>query len=416
MGFNQGSTFLAVILVARLLGKEDFGKFAILYSTLLTVSNIAQLSIGTTATKFMAESIPYNKGRAGRILGFVASFALVSGCIASAALAALGPLVADRMLYAPEMGELFFVSSGFVLFSVLGAYQSGAVMGLHGQKTLGIFAVPAGLFHVGALVLGAMAWGLAGVAIGLLGSAAFRWLLQTEALRSESVKRGIVHDIRHAWNERAVLIRFALPAALAGLSTLPALWIGQVLLANHATGFEAVGIYAAGNNLRTMILFLPLALNSVGTTFLNTHLGARDAVRYRETFWKNLGLTTVLIIAGVVIIVLLAPQALAVFGQGFPGRSAEFVVALMALAALPEGLAVSIYQIIQSRARMWASLWLVALPRDVTFVALAVVLIPLYGAVGLAFAYLSAQLLSLLAVTGLTWSIGLNVTKTPHEF
>lgn len=416
MGFTQGSTFLAAILVARLLGKEDFGKFAILYSTLLTVSSIAQLSIGTTATKFMAESLPHNKGRAGRILGFSASFALVSGCIASTALAALGPFVADRMLYAPEMGKLFFISSGFVLFSVLGAYQAGAVMGLHGQKALGIFAIPAGLFHVGALVLGAMAWGLVGVAIGLLGSAVFRWILQAKVLRSESTKRGIGHDIRHAWDERAVLTRFALPAALAGLSTLPALWIGQVLLAKHATGFEAVGIYAAGNNLRTMILFLPLALNSVGTAFLNTHWGARDAVRYRETFWKNLGLTAALLIVGVGIIVMFAPQALSVFGQDFSSRSAEVVVALMALAALPEGLAVSIYQIIQSRAKMWTSLWLVAMPRDITFVALAFVLTPLHGAVGLACAYLSAQLLSLLAVTGITWFIGVKVTKALHGF
>ena len=164
-----------------------------------------------------------------------------------------------------------------------------------------------------------------------------------------------------------------------------------------------------------MILFLPLALNSVGTAFLNTHWGARDAVRYRETFWKNLGLTAAFLIAGVGIIIILAPQALSVFGQDFPSRSAEFVVALMALAALPEGLAVSIYQIIQSRAKMWTSLWLVAMPRDITFVTLAFVLIPLHGVVGLACAYLSAQLLSLLAVTAITWFIGVKLTKAPHE-
>ncbi|NOU11201.1 MAG: hypothetical protein HOO98_14475 [Nitrospira sp.] len=139
-------------------------------------------------------------------------------------------------------------------------------------------------------------------------------------------------------------------------------------------------------------------------------------MRYGETFWKNLGLTAALLIVGVGIIVMFAPQALSVFGQDFSSHSAEVVVALMALAALPEGLAVSIYQIIQSRAKMWTSLWLVAMPRDITFVALAFVLTPLHGAVGLACAYLSAQLLSLLAVTGITWFIGVKVTKALHGF
>ena len=249
-------------------------------------------------------------------------------------------------------------------------------MGLHGQKTLGIFAMPAGLFHVGALVMGAMAWGLAGAAIGLLGSAVFRWIIQAKVLRSESTKRGIVHDIRHAWDERAVLIRFALPAALAGLSTLPALWIGQVLLAKHTTGFEAVGIYAAGNNLRTMILFLPLALNSVGTAFLNTHWGARDAVRYRETFWKNLGLTAAFLIAGVGIIIILAPKRCryrAGFSQPFCGirRGAN---GFGSLTRRSRGVHLSNHP---ESCKNVDSLWLVAMPRDITFVTLAFVLIPL---------------------------------------
>ncbi len=412
MAFTQGSTLLATVIVARCLGKEEFGQFAVLYSTLLTISTIAQFSIGVTATKFIAESRLHDKPRAGRILGFASLFAMISGAIGAAALVLLGPWLAEQQLGVPQMGSLFIQSSGFVLFSVMAAYQIGAISGLHGQKILGITSLPAGLVHVVALTVGALEWGLNGAVLGLVASSVFRWALQAAALKRETSKCGITRDIPHAWIERTVLTRFALPSALAGLSTLPALWITQIILASHPGGFNEVGIYSAANNLRTMVLFLPLALNSVGTALLNAHWGAKEEVGYRHTFWKNLTFSVILLVGGVGIVIMMATQALTVFGKDFAGHGAEFVVTLMVVAALPEGLAVCVYQIIQSQAKMWTSLWFVALPRDLIFIVSAYHLIPIHGAIGLAISYLLAQLISFITITTISSRIGLTIKET----
>jgi len=55
MSFNQGSTLVAAILVARLLKKQTFGEYAMVYATLLTAVAFAQLAIGYTASKYIAE-------------------------------------------------------------------------------------------------------------------------------------------------------------------------------------------------------------------------------------------------------------------------------------------------------------------------------------------------------------------------
>ena len=44
--FNQGSTLFVNIIVARLLLKQGFGEYAMVQSTLLTVSMLSQLATG----------------------------------------------------------------------------------------------------------------------------------------------------------------------------------------------------------------------------------------------------------------------------------------------------------------------------------------------------------------------------------
>src|SRR5512140_978509 len=69
MSFNQGSTFVASIFVARILKKEAFGEYAMVYTTLLTAVTLSQLAMGYTSSKYVAEYRSVNPKRAGSILG-----------------------------------------------------------------------------------------------------------------------------------------------------------------------------------------------------------------------------------------------------------------------------------------------------------------------------------------------------------
>src|SRR5512139_2416282 len=51
----QGSVLLTSVIVARLLGLEDFGIYALLVGTVMTVAGIAQGGTGLIATRFVGE-------------------------------------------------------------------------------------------------------------------------------------------------------------------------------------------------------------------------------------------------------------------------------------------------------------------------------------------------------------------------
>ena len=67
--FTQGGTFVVNLLLANLWGLELFGRYAIVQSTLASLSALAPPTTGATAIKYTAELRTRDPARAGRILG-----------------------------------------------------------------------------------------------------------------------------------------------------------------------------------------------------------------------------------------------------------------------------------------------------------------------------------------------------------
>jgi hypothetical protein len=85
-------------------------------------------------------------------------------------------------------------------------------------------------------------------------------------------------------------------------------------------------------------------------------------------------------------------------------------------AAVLEALALALTQVLQSQARLWLSLLLVALPRDTLIVVAALLLTPILGAAGLAAAYLIGWSVALVSTVVLAIRLGIHggTIETPH--
>jgi len=81
--FFQGGTLVANIVVAKIIGKELFGEYGLVLSTILTVAVLSQIGTGIAATKYVAQYKTQDKIRAGQILGLCAVVSLVGGIISS---------------------------------------------------------------------------------------------------------------------------------------------------------------------------------------------------------------------------------------------------------------------------------------------------------------------------------------------
>ncbi|MHB1240539.1 MAG: oligosaccharide flippase family protein, partial [Gammaproteobacteria bacterium] len=387
------------------LGQATFGEYAFLYSTVLAVGTVAQFGTGLTATKYIAEFRSADPARAGRILTLCRTVTLGTGFSAGLLLFAAAPWIADAILRQPHLTAEVRLAAGFIWFSVMMGVQNGALAGLERYRSLARATALHAPLHMAVCLAGAWRWGLSGAVGGLVVSVILRWMILEVVLRREAARAGLGLGYGVPRQEATVIGRFALPAAISGLSTMPAQWAATALLVSSSGGHLEMALFAAANNLRNLVLFLPALINGVGVSLLNHARRGTRPEGYRRLFWTNLAATSGVTVLGAVGIAVLGMPLLRLYGPGF--QAGYGALLLLLLGAALDGAGLGLYQIIQVRERMWLSLFLVALPRDLLLVGLGYLLVTSHGAQGLATAFAASSALGLAVTAGLVARLGL---------
>jgi O-antigen/teichoic acid export membrane protein len=399
MAFNGGSTFLVNVAAANFLGRAVFGEFTVVLTTLLTISSLAPLGVGLTATKYVAELRSADPPRIGRILGLCSMVSGLAGLVSAVALAAASPAFASSVLKNSALAPGLAIVSVAVFFNVASAYRSGALAGFENYAGVAKAAAFAGTSYVLFCVAGAWFGGRDGALIGLAASAAVQWWALRSFLRAECVRRKV--EVRHDGYraERSVLLHFSLPAALSGLSAMPALWIGSILVARENHGYEQMALFGAAATLRVLILFVPQLVNGVALSILNNVRGRGDRPAFLRLVRMNVLATAVLGAVAASAVAFAGRWLLSLFGPQFAEGYA--VLLILIGAALAESLTLAVCQVLQAEVRMWSWALGVTVPRDLMIVILAFELCPRFGAAGLAWAYTLGWTMALFTTTAL---------------
>jgi O-antigen/teichoic acid export membrane protein len=393
---SSGSSFLLSIIVARLVGREVFGQFGLVQTTIITVSGLAQLATGYTATKYVAEFRTTAPERAGRVIALCAAVSVLTASLAAVIQWGSAQMLATVFLKAPYVAPALRLGAVPVFFLVLTGYQMGTLAGFEHYRKLAAIAAVAGLTNLVAGALGTRMWGLSGAIGGLGFGAMVQWLIFRLVIKQVCRESKIRVAWNGVWLERSLFLVFTLPAALSGLTTFPGLWLSSAFLARLPGGFSQMGLYSAASSFRVMVIFLPTLMNRVTMSILNNQKGTGNWSSYKRVFATNILLNAASVIGGILAIAAIGVPLLRLFGKDFTIGYDVLIVVL--LSALPEALAVSIVQVVHSEARLWLSFFAIALPKDCSLVALAYVLTPAYGALGLAAAYTGAWTITVVSV------------------
>jgi O-antigen/teichoic acid export membrane protein len=400
---TQGAVFVANLTLANLLGRHAFGEYAMLQSTVVTLAAIAQVSTGYTATKYVAEFRRHDPERAGRVLGLCSRLSLLTGSLMATAVALAAPWVSGSILRAPHLDGAMLLVAAAVLFGTVNGYQIGALAGLEAFPALGRAGLVNGLLLLVGVTAGGWIGGVKGAVAGLAVSGALQCLVLRRKLSREVASQGLAMGHVEWRREAAVLTGFALPATLSGFVSLPVVWLSGLWVARQPGGYDQLALLSVAHNFRAMVLFLPLVVNAVSMSVLNSERGAGAEARYRRTFWANLGLTAGAVSAGALSVGALGPWLLAAFGEPF--REGFPVLLVLMLAAVPEALGSAVYQATQSEGRLWLSFWAIVLPRDLAVLSLAYLLAPGWGALGVATAHAIAWTAALIGYVAVAWHV-----------
>lgn len=233
---------------------------------------------------------------------------------------------------------------------------------------------------------------------------AFLWVVPAEAAIASALvvaaylRQG--HTLR-SWSyqrERARgLLRDGTPLVLSAMASVVYMRIDQVML-GQMLGDHAVGIFSAASRISEMWYFVPMAIAS---SVFPAILAARqtDAALYHRHLQRLFSLMTVLAVATALPVSLFADRIVTLlYGHGFAGAAPILVVHVWTGLFVFHGVAGSRWFLAENLQRM---MFYRTLAGCLVNVALNLVLIPRFGALGAAWASVAAQAVAALLMNAL---------------
>lgn len=256
-GMGFGLMLLAGILIARFLGKDLYGEYGMVKTTMFQVAAFATFGLGYTSTRFVAKA---KREDPSQICGIVHSSFLIT--IASSSVLAIllfifaYPLA--EFIEEPSLALAFRLLGVITILKALLTTQNGVLAGLGDFKGLARNNVISGLSLLVLCVPLTVLFSVKGSLLALALSQFINLVLNFFLLKKEKLI---------AWNEWQFsklkeLLRFSIPVALQELTFSLSYWLTSLILVKMTTMGE-LGVYSAAAQWNTVVLFVPSLLSNV---------------------------------------------------------------------------------------------------------------------------------------------------------
>jgi len=349
---SRGLMLLASIIVARILGKTEYGELGMIRSTVNMFAVFASFGLGLTATKYIAEFRERDKVKTGKITGLSTIFAGITGGIIAIIILISAPFLASKTINAPNLENELRLGAFMLFFSALNGAQTGILAGYEAFKTIAKVNLISGLIAFPIQIVFTYWWGLTGSVLGFGANFLVLWLMNYFAVRKESKKFDVKIDYRNSWSEWHVLYHFSLPALLSGLLVNPVLWACNALLVNQPNGYGEMAIFDAANQWRNLILFIPVALSQIVLPML---ADTKDnSAQFNKILKLNVIINITISSAMAIVISLFSGLLMKSYGVGFAnGKTALIILAFTTVFISFNNV---IGQAIAGKGKMWVGL------------------------------------------------------------
>jgi O-antigen/teichoic acid export membrane protein len=388
----RGFGLIGSIAAARLLGKEKFGEFGIIISTVNTLAFMSSVSMSVTSSKFLAEYRDTDKIKTGRMASLCWLTAIIFGLISSGVLAVSAVWTSTYLFNAPHLATILAYSSLVVLLGAMTGVQNGMFIGLEAFKSMTILSCLNGFIYFGMLIFFTWKMGLPGAVLALILSYSINWAANSFILKHILIKLRIKPTFKGIWGERKILLSFSLPHMIGSFLNLPVTWFCNTLLVRQPDGMAQMGVYSAASRWRELVLFLPNAISPVAAAMHAERIGHNDRKSIAKLLRSSLIIVAVSASGGAIILALASRFIMSQYGNDFLTDGVPVMLLVLATAFI-ESLTVPFSNLVTSGGKIWLSL-AIGIVRSTVLVACVWCLIG-SGASGLAIALLISAGVSL---------------------
>lgn len=372
------------VLVARLLGPENLGIWAILSYLQGIAFMFAVVGVSSACVKFISEFASTDKKMTGEVITTSITLILLFATLTSIVYFLFSDYIAVGIYNNPLLATLIKISSFTVFIASLTSVFGGIIHGFQEIKLLSKVSIIKAVITLLVLLPLIYAFGLIGAIVGLLIAEfcyfvlIFKYALDITIKNKISIKLGL---------KRIVIkksLNYGFPSLLGGLAVLPAtLYVTSILALSE--GFVQVGLFRVANTLSNYLMFIPLAM-SLPLFPIISELHANNTNKISEvisTSFRFAALITLPVAVGLGLFSkIIIPT---IYGEAF--YDAWLILYFMSATMFLMTIGIILGNVFSGTGKMWQGfgvnfLWMIV------FVGTSHYFVGLYGLIGLGYAYL----------------------------
>lgn len=347
-GNGLGYAFLLVsgIIIARIIGKDLYGEYGMVKSTMFIMAVFATFGLGDTSTKFVAEYLEKSPKSIREIIISCLKITLSFSSIICILLIVFSKPI-SLFVNEPRLANPFRFLGVIIIFRAIGTVCAGILGGLKMYKKLGLNNILSGASMFVICIPLTYLWGINGALVSLLTS---QLLLGT--LNFSAISR-CLKDLPTCNDERfeKTIIRFSFPFALKELAFTVSQW-GMPLLITKYASLGELGMYTACSQWNAIILFMPSLLGNVILSYLSTTAAGNDS-SHKLLIRRMLMINFFSTLVPLIIVFIASPLIEAYYGPTFMGMSK--VLSVLVVSTLFMCLSRVFHSNLMSEGRKWTA-------------------------------------------------------------
>ncbi|WP_066823964.1 oligosaccharide flippase family protein [Sphingomonas mali] len=349
---ERAAALVQTVMIARAIGIENYGRYALLFSTISLLTPLVGLQLPYAIIYFVSRYQAREPERAGAVV-------LLGRRLTAAT---TGLMLAIALLFANPLSAWLFAAPGYAWPLILGAIllMASIQAGLNDTllqanerfRTLAIARLSTAIISVVVLIVVArLSPGLTPVMIVLAGSAALRWLAVAIPARSVSDRLVAHSNFREAIRQGSVILQFSLPSGTLAFAQGIAMWIGNYYLTRSPYGLRDLAVINTGLQWRSPILVVMASLASALLPMLGRYIGQDDHSQTQRLQRYNMILNVGIALVFSVLVILFSSFILKLYGRDFHGQA--FLFGLFLIVLVPTVYCNVHQQYLVATGRMW---------------------------------------------------------------
>lgn len=306
---RQGLALVSGIVVARFLGKEVYGEFGTIRTTLVYVAIVSTFGFGYTATKYVAEYLKDSSGKIKSLVDVIVKITIVFSALLGVVLFLFSKQIA-LFLDAPHLSFPLKIAAPVVVLNALNSTQIGILSGFKAFKEVAKVSAYAGVMTFASSIAFTYWWGLNGAVFALFISFLFQALLNARVIRKRV--QSIKEEGGVSRKDIGKMFAFSTPIALQESLYTVIHWLNMLVLIKFAN-YGEVGISSAASLWQSVVIFIPGVLKNVMFSHL---VSTEDHKRMVNKLLLIHFITTIIPVVGVL---LFSGVITSFYGENFGG-------------------------------------------------------------------------------------------------